>query len=871
MKKLMILLAAMAVAAGVAVAAGLDSQSYVQSGLVTQFDAIDNVGTGTQDPSATRWVDLKGSSYIDLQSGASWTDRYLDTSPAQHTIKTMPAYNRASLTIETTVNIMSNGLKSGQTDCYPRIFSHGESCTVHFQKSGTMAQFYMAGIIPGSDIRPKIDSLRGGTVVAYSGSAHFGLALDGLVVDERLYPPTGSLEKPAGDWTLNGHSGYLHGHYYAFRYYNRELTRVEIVTNATVDKLRFFSHRWNGAGATEDWSSIAWTVPEKASGTSPSTLTNESATIVNATVNVAAADGVALAALSLEDGATLNVAADAEMVVKALYVEGVAIRHGIYTGTGPVGTQASWLSGDGLVRVAGRLDFGIPYLVPTPAADGWYEFGVGTYSQSEDATYDGTTRHYAVAQWCRWQDYTFPEGAKLRLKGGVIVDTIPVGWFSEVDQTGIKQITAREQTVFEDGTAVTVPSGAQMRYSPGEWLYSGSGNKHWNTSVMSKPFLNDLVVNGTLLVHGNGTRYSHQVFEGSISGTGTISLDNFCNYARFEGPRFAFAGNAKYPSDLGGTFTVLSPAVEGTMGTFTMHGCTEKWKTNNSYCATGLLFGPKKGSPTAQGELRVKNITKGDSLEAQVFLTTSGTLRRSGGTVLVWGSNTVHAAKVSTSLHVLARGGDQNCGGGGFNDSTVPKFGTGNFIVDELANGSNLFPGTNVYVKVGTVVGASTIDYSPIKNAINGMTLDITNTCNSGAIVKATDIGMLPARLSGFAGTVQLTDTATKSYTMPIDFTHGTNTLYNKVGCIGSGTLGSAPASGTIDVTFPTTGETPVKGEYALARFASGGSLLANWTVTLNGQATSTAAVRGMSIEVVKDDTGLWLNVHRPGITVIIR
>ena len=137
--------------------------------------------------------------------------------------------------------------------------------------------------------------------------------------------------------------------------------------------------------------------------------------------------------------------------------------------------------------------------------------------------------------------------------------------------------------------------------------------------------------------------------------------------------------------------------------------------------------------------------------------------------------------------------------------------------------------------------------------------------------MNATDIGMLPARLSGFKGTVTLTDTATKNWPMPIDFTHGTNYLYNTVGCIGSGTLGSAPASGTIDATFPTTGDAPVKGEYALARFTSGGDLLAGWTVTLNGQSVDCVIVAGMKVSVVKDATGIWLDVRRPGVTIIFR
>ena len=98
MKKTFVFVAAVAVA-GAAVAAGLGPQNYVQNGLVTHFDAIDNEGTGTHNPSATTWRDLKGAAYITLQSGASWTDRYFDSTATQHTIKTMPGYDRTSLTM----------------------------------------------------------------------------------------------------------------------------------------------------------------------------------------------------------------------------------------------------------------------------------------------------------------------------------------------------------------------------------------------------------------------------------------------------------------------------------------------------------------------------------------------------------------------------------------------------------------------------------------------------------------------------------------------------------------------------------------------------------------------------------------------------
>ena len=72
-------------------------------------------------------------------------------------------------------------------------------------------------------------------------------------------------------------------------------------------------------------------------------------------------------------------------------------------------------------------------------------------------------------------------------------------------------------------------------------------------------------------------------------------------------------------------------------------------------------------------------------------------------------------------------------------------------------------------------------------------------------------------------------------------------------------------------MTFPTTGDRPVRGQYALARFASGGDKLAGWTVTLNGQAVETTIVNGMEIRTKKDETGLWLDVRQPGVTLIIR
>jgi len=1188
--KNIVFVAAIAVS-GAAMAAGLTADSYVQDGLVTHFDAIDNEGTGTHNASATRWVDLKGSAYITVQTGATWSDRYFDSTPKQHTIAGMPAYSRNSLTMEVPINVISNGVSSSGS--YPRIFANGESFSIYFEKTGTKACLYFNAQTP--DTRPNFSNFRMGTVYVFSDSNRYGIGLNAAVRSATTVPVTNKIEKGAANWVLNGNSGYVHGHYYGLRFYNRSLTPFELKNNADVDGLRFFSYTYNGSGSATSWSDIAWTCPEKASGTAPSTLTNEYAQVVDATVSVDASDGVALAGLSLEDGATLNVAEDAVVVLNALYVEGAYVQPGVYTGTGSTGTQVSWLSGqgvvrvgtgdaylqstgiqaintgyfvkpttrivadyaftsatptqqrvfgaaandstpllscahyingngkyawalqngagnwtstevtattdrrtfdldgynsiarlltggavtkstsitttrtqtsvwplaifancmnaagtafnnygsvklysfaiyeegvlkhgympyrnadgtvvglkdvmtgevleeaygaalasggvigadpvwelddyrchagtgatedwgdlswsmpfgsatapsaeaftqtnmcveisnakvnvaasdnlgllqlsltngaslnlasdaivavrmayvdgvavprgiytgtgssgtqvdwldgDGMVRVGGSLDAGIPYLIPTPAADGWYEFGLASGYAHGTATGSSfspnSTLHYITGEHPNWDDYLFPAGAKLRLVGGILLETVPAGVFSEYDMSGLKIVYLHGDTAFEDGTPLTVPSGCVFRYQSGTWKPDAViANRWWLTAkkAWTITYAGDIVNDGQINITGDGGAVAGtQVYTGEISGSGKLHITNYGKQGRFQGP-FSIEIDQLTGMQNGCLVWLDTLSTGGKFKTATLSNCDGKYATNATWSANGIFFGKNNSDATADHELKI------DTLNGNAISRTdpAGKRWRVGGHVIVWGSNTVHVGELKSSLHVMARRQDQHCNNNWFGNATCK--GIGNIVVDRLTSGT-LFLSTNINAVVGTVVIGSTFDYTYQSGAINGMTLDITNSCNASAIVKATDIGMLPARLSGFKGTVTLTDTATKSYTMPIDFTQGTNCLYNKVGCIGSGTLGSAPENGTIDVTFPTTGEKPVRGEYALARFTSGGELLDGWNVTLNGQATDYAIVSGMKVEVKKDATGLWLDVSEPGFTIILR
>ena len=80
------------------------------------------------------------------------------------------------------------------------------------------------------------------TVSCYSGSEYFAVALNGVQQAKTSKPATAYLSIGGGEWSLNGPDGYLHGHYYALRMYNRMLSMGEMATNAVIDKLRFWSY-----------------------------------------------------------------------------------------------------------------------------------------------------------------------------------------------------------------------------------------------------------------------------------------------------------------------------------------------------------------------------------------------------------------------------------------------------------------------------------------------------------------------------------------------------------------------------------------------------------------------------------------------------
>jgi len=569
-------------------------------------------------------------------------------------------------------------------------------------------------------------------------------------------------------------------------------------------------------------------------------------------------------------GVVLDLPEGAEVRAKNLIRGTETVFPGIYTGSGDTGTQVPWLSGKGIVRVAQPRTGTYPTVIPVAGNDGWYEFGQATgYAMGEmgGSALASGNRQYLRGERVVFDTLALPSNANVRLVGGLAADRIPCDTIGQLDVTKLRKFMAQEApAAFADGSPFTLPVSCDMYYTPGTLAYHAASNCWYYASVLSQPYDAPLQVKGTLHICGNGNTVNPRTFKGALSGTGTIKVTNFGNAARVSAP-FTFTGDLTAFQE-GCPFWIDTTCVSGKVGTVALSRAEYGGGLQASYAANGLLFGKDGSDATADNPLCVNYLIG----NAWIKVDAKGHTWRQGGSVIVWGGNTVHLGTLEKGLHVVASRTEQDCNGSLYAQSYKSK-GLGNLIVDMFKSGT-LYGSTNVNVQIGNVTAGDVqaVDYTLQENGVNARTLAFTGTCSSVSVA-ATDLAMLPARLTGFQGTVNLTNTLAKAYVMPIDFAQGPNGLYNPVGCAGSGTLVAAPASGSIDVQFDAThaGAKPEKGAYALARFTAGGERLSGWTVTLNGTSATSVPVRGMTVELKRDATGLWLDVRKTGLGVIIR
>ena len=223
------------------------SLSYVQDGLVAQWDGIENVGRGEHDGAATAWTDLTGNGHDlgNFVSGLGWT--------ADSLVMPTASYQMAA----TFAGSVPVGL--GDYCAYEIVFLRDvvqDKVVFGFGKLKGLV-FYKGALVVNNGEPSRFSATPTAQevhqlYVDYDGKG-FG---ENAILDGVDCPPVSGSES----WTQNTSGiGYhnnrnwsFHGQIYAIRLYNRKLSPAEREWNRQIDAQRFLARRADALYVTSD-------------------------------------------------------------------------------------------------------------------------------------------------------------------------------------------------------------------------------------------------------------------------------------------------------------------------------------------------------------------------------------------------------------------------------------------------------------------------------------------------------------------------------------------------------------------------------------------------------------------------------------------
>ena len=225
--------------AGTLHAEAYTSASYVQGGLIAQWDGIDNAGTGTHDPNATVWKDLVGNLDMTLTAKGRWNmlgnALYVSGMGAQGPRAT-PAYKTIEIVFKMKRDggriMFGSGLQSRLVGVDP---ASGSPKTIYFNGKGSSG---------GNDkcFKWSLDTEALCTATAtYTGDNVADVYCDGAVRNDGNNANNwgvGDAKVAVGGRLLNESYPWF-GEIYAIRLYDTVLTAEEIAANAAIDRARF--------------------------------------------------------------------------------------------------------------------------------------------------------------------------------------------------------------------------------------------------------------------------------------------------------------------------------------------------------------------------------------------------------------------------------------------------------------------------------------------------------------------------------------------------------------------------------------------------------------------------------------------------------
>ena len=223
-------------------ALGYDASSYVQSGLIAQWDGIDNAGLGFHYSDATVWKDLKGIYDLALTAKGSWGANFLQVAngcAANYGAKGPTDYLTIEVLYRQPAVLSRYGYLLNSGDKYHYVLIKEDGKTVFFNGSGGVddiiaydtldGEIHAVAAVYSSATAVSAVYTNGVTATGAAGAASYNAGKGWLMLGDRELSAT-------YPWS---------GEIYAIRLYSEALTPAQIATNHLVDSVRYL-------GATPD-------------------------------------------------------------------------------------------------------------------------------------------------------------------------------------------------------------------------------------------------------------------------------------------------------------------------------------------------------------------------------------------------------------------------------------------------------------------------------------------------------------------------------------------------------------------------------------------------------------------------------------------
>lgn len=238
MKRLLVMMSAVAAMEAASANTPYTSEDYVQSGLVAQWDGINNAGTGVHDSNTSIWKDLKGNLDLTLTANGGWTNgnALVANGIAAKCATAAPDYKTIEVVFRRTRD-------DGRV-----LFSGGavNQFVVFDNAGGGTNNLYYSGVknTPLCKYEFNATEIRFAAARFDDAGAVSGIYMDGESVATLPKPDTWTASEgiSVGGRYRSGYQPYAwYGEVYAIRLYNRCLTAYEMAHNYRVDCKRFLT------------------------------------------------------------------------------------------------------------------------------------------------------------------------------------------------------------------------------------------------------------------------------------------------------------------------------------------------------------------------------------------------------------------------------------------------------------------------------------------------------------------------------------------------------------------------------------------------------------------------------------------------------